>query len=164
MEKYIHCGHSFFDIEKFEKPVNRRQTYSINKPYGGLWATPSSSNYTWRDWCLDNDYKVDSIGYDRFTFYLSDTARVYHIHSIEDANKLPVIKPIKYRFTDPLNIKVFNFDWGYDWEKIVEQYDAVQLHLNENLMDLYYLFSTWDLDSIVVLNPEVVVEEYINIS
>ena len=163
MEKYIHCGHSYFDIEKFEKPVTRRDYY-LNKPYGGLWATPSSSNYTWRDWCIDNDYKADSIGYDRFTFYLSDTARVFHIRSVEDANKLPTIKPFKYRFTDPLNIKMFSFDWGYNWEKIVEQYDAVQLHLNENPWDLHFLLYGWDLDSIVVLNPDVIVEEYTTVS
>ncbi len=47
-----------FDINKF-KPIENLDTH--RKPYGGLWASPVSSEYGWREWCLDEDFHVHAL-------------------------------------------------------------------------------------------------------
>ena len=45
------CGDSF-DINLFQ-PIKNRNSI---KPFGGLWASPINSTYSWKDWCRDNDF------------------------------------------------------------------------------------------------------------
>ena len=44
-----------------------------------------------------------------------------------------------------------------DFEKLAETYDAVEVSISSDF-DLYYKLYGWDCDSIVIMNPDVVVE------
>ena len=57
-KKYIHYGSEHFDLEMFEPIKNQRYR---NKPYGGMWASPTDAEDNWYNWCLFNDYKTDEL-------------------------------------------------------------------------------------------------------
>lgn len=143
-EIYIHYGHKHFDETRFEPIQNR---ICFNKPSGGLWASPTNAERGWRDWCEDNDFR-ECNDMNAFKFTLSPTAKVFHIHTCEQA------KMLKQNKDNP----IVNPRWVYiDFEEAIKQYDAIELHLSDNF-ELYWLLYGWDCDSIIIMNPDIVVE------
>lgn len=138
MQKYIHYGADSFNPEKFEPIVN---SFRFSKPNGGFWASRIDAKYGWRDWCEDNEFNLDRL--DRsFTFTLKEGSRVYEIRSVADAFKLPFNSPSKF--------------FAYiDFEKCLEEgIDAIEV------TDIDFVYETlygWDCDSILILNPEIIV-------
>lgn len=139
--KYIHYGHKEFDINKFN-PIKNRMGFP--KPFGGLWASDINTSYGWKDWNKDNDF-VDCDIDNSFTFELRDDANVFHIHHVTDLKKTPHKKPYQYS------------SFLIDFEKMKQNgFDAIELHLSED-WDLYYELYGWDCDSILIMNPDIVI-------
>ena len=147
-KKYIHYGHTEFRRDLFCE-INNRLMFS--KPWGGLWASPVDAEFGWIDWCEREDfckYRVSEC----FEFILSDTAKVLHIYGVEQLDDLP-------RQDECLASWVC-----LDFEQLLSDgWDAVELHLSEEtsyggfMNGLYWSLYGWDCDSILIMNPEVIV-------
>lgn len=144
---YVHDGHSNFDINLF-KHISCRENF--NKPLGGLWASPVDSPYTWEQWCLDNNFNY-TIGEDKyfqgeqFRFKLKDNARLLSITSAKQLDELPQIK-------NDLTSNIYKI---LDFKKLEEEYDAIEVLISMD-HQLYWNLYGWDVDSIVVMNPDVI--------
>lgn len=144
---YVHDGHSNFDINLF-KHISCRENF--NKPLGGLWASPVDSSYTWEQWCLDNNFNY-TIGEDKyfqgeqFRFKLKDNARLLSITSAKQLDELPQIK-------NDLTSNIYKI---LDFKKLEEEYDAIEVLISMD-HQLYWDLYGWDVDSIVVMNPDVI--------
>ena len=144
---YIHYGADHFDKKLFNIP--KGGYYGINKPTGGLWGSPVDSNWTWKDWCEGERYHLERLK-KSFRFTLANGSKVFHIRTANDIEKLPIAK---YPESDFISI-----GWYYDWNKIISKYDAVELHISNDYALFHDLFYCWDVDSIVVLNPDIIRE------
>ena len=144
--KYIHYGQSSFDRNRFV-PIRNIDFYV--KPHGGLWASPVDTKWGWKDWCESENFHTDRLG-ESFTFTLSADAKVAHIYDVGYLDSLPG--------------KSIGGFCAIDFEELVKcGYDAVELHLSEELPDshgfldgLYWKLYGWDCDSILIMNPDVV--------
>ena len=143
MKKYIHYGHTKFDKDMFIKI--RNDVFGIGiKPIGGLWASDIDARYGWKDWCDANCFR-DCKKENSFTFTLTDNAKVLTINSVNDLDALPKAK-------DRLGLWIL-----LDYEKISEMYDVLEVNIS-NDYDLYFKLYGYDCDSIIVMNPDVIVE------
>ncbi len=145
---YIHYGHKAFDPALFNKPTNE---YLFNKPHGGLWASRIDAAFGWKEWTEREEFCSCSED-NSFRFSLSKDAKVYHIYCKKDVEAMP------------LQIRQGHYTLTPDFEKTLEMgYDAVEYHLSEEIEPeneydgLYWVLYGWDCDSIVVLNPAIVV-------
>lgn len=153
-KKYIHYGHKNFDRDKFMQPQNITM---FTKPRGGLWASPVDADFGWAEWCAENNNFRECEEKNSFKFTLKPDAKVLHIYRVSDLNVLPM-----QEFGEELRDIAMCCP---DFEKIVSDgWDAIELHLSEEdhtgvgyLEGLYWKLYGWDCDSILVLNPEVIV-------
>ena len=150
MTTYVHYGSRMYVPDRFQPVRNRAFT---NKPYGGLWASPEDSAYGWQEWNEEFGLrKCDEK--DSFRFTLSSAARIFHVWSAEDAERMP-------RRTD------FEGEHGMrvtypilpDFEAMAKEYDAIDFRISEDGR-LYRRLYTWDCDSLLVLNKEIIGEEH----
>lgn len=148
---YIHYGDNEFDISKFNS-IKNRGIGILPKPYGGLWASPlNPKNIGWYDWCIDNDFskkKKDSYLSSHFTFELYKGSKIFKISSMRDINKLRELITCEYT--------LYGYDeYYYDFEKLQEMdYDGIELELNS--YDIYMAMYGWDVDSLLVFNPDII--------
>ena len=145
MRRYIHYGHTKFDKSVFNKIKN---VDCSTKPKGGLWASDIEAEHGWKDWGEAEEFR-DCKEENSFSFVLSDNAKVLYIDSIDDLKVLPKID-------DKFGMN-FSSWILLDFEKLAETYDAVEVSISSDF-DLYYKLYGWDCDSIVIMNPDVVVE------
>lgn len=147
MDTYIHYGHKAFQKELFQ-PI-RNHPY-MTKPYGGFWASNVDSKYGWEQWNQDNDF-VSCKEEDSFCFTLKEDANVIHLYKEEDLAKLS---------REKYNPEFMLSSWYWiDFEKAIETgVDAIELHLSEGNHELYFPLYGWDCDSILIMNPDVIVE------
>lgn len=147
MGEYIHYGSRKF-IKSAFIPIHNERCFT--KPFGGLWASPIGAKYGWKDWCIANHFR-DCRENNAFRFTLSKEANVIHIYSAKDLEQLPMQAE-----RGTLSVRP-------DYEQILKNgVDAVELHLSEEPphewhKGLYYLLYGWDCDSIVILNPDIIV-------
>ena len=160
MKKYIHYGSDRFVKELFNKVKN---TPYLTKPIGGFWASPVDSTRNWIDFAKSNNiYKNIDGYYDiSFEFKISDDAKVLHLYSIDDLDNLP-----RYECEENKRVAKYNNEIWLDFEKLSEEYDAIELHLSEEKrtsdefwQDLYHKLYSWDCDSILIMNPDIIIEE-----
>lgn len=144
MKKYIHYGAEPFNRDLIV-PIRNRLYFT--KPWGGLWASPVDAPFGWKQWCEREGFALDRFVHS-FTFTLSPEAKVLTISSRLNMHGLPR--------GDSLGL-----DLGMvclDFEELRRQgYDAVELELSCD-WELYFALYGWDCDSIVILNPDVIVE------
>ena len=150
---YIHYGSSEFDKEKFV-PIKNGNLES--KPYGGLWASPADSKYGWKDWCENEGFRLDDLS-SSFSFVLSDDSRVLHLRSGKDVYKLP-----RYNYWACFSGDPKHAFMCIDFEALMKNYDAVEVHLSEEGPckyddSLYWKMYGWDCDSILIMNPDIVI-------
>ena len=67
------------------------------------------------------------------------------IKSLEQLEELPQVKP-------PLSLPFWVI---LDYEKLADEYDAIEVLISEDSR-LYKALYTWDCDSIVIINPDVI--------
>lgn len=140
------------DKEKFKpiSPENKR--YLMNKPDGGLWASPVDSEWGWKDWCEAEDFRTES--FEVWTKWkLKDPSKILIIDSYEDFEKLMD----KYGSCN----KIFTSMYFLDFWKIKEDgWDGILLtdkgntecHFpyQENYKGTNINLNSWDCESIVV--------------
>lgn len=148
--KYIHYGHECFDLEKFNKISNNLSFPT--KPFGGLWACQLDSEKCWKDWCLDNEAK--EVDFDKhFIFSLRDDSRILTIDSCEQLKKLP-----KLDYCNDIIPKKICTELNF--EQLSKEYDAIEVFFGKD-ENLYMQLYGWDCDSIVIMNPDVVIPDEI---
>lgn len=148
---FIHYGHRHFDKQNNFKPIKNK--YIFTKPEGGLWGSPINSPLSWKRFFIKEDMK--SIwGSDYitkwFTFRLKDNAKVLFITSTEELKDLPHM-PREH------DLSIFDMWEILDFEKLTEQYDCMIVLLSEDDR-LYSTLTPWDVDSILIFNPDIVEE------
>ena len=148
--EYIHYGSDHFEKDKLLSTMNPAYKYRrFDKPHG-LWASPVKSDLGWKNWCENEDYATEKLD-ESFTFTLK-TCRVLHIRRPGDIEPyLEKVPPYKGQLFD---------HWKLNLSKIYKNFDAMELHLSENWRlhdtDIFY---SWDVDSIVIWNPDVIVQQ-----
>lgn len=142
--KYIHYGHSEFDVTKFDKIQNIPE---FVKADGGLWGSRVDSEYSWKDWCIQENYDVSNLN-TYFEFTLKEDARILVIDKSEKLKELPKAKSM---FEHPTVVLL-------DFEELSKQYDAIEVLISKD-GQLYWDLYLWDCDSIFVMNPDVVIQE-----
>ena len=167
MMKYIHYGSSELASILFNE--NLKDNGLLNKPNGGLWASPIGEEYfTWKDWCEENEFHLDRLN-KSFTFELRDPSKIFTIKEPEDILKLDKLGLL---YKDDTR----TFDNYYmDWNKIIKLYDGVQLihgdyygffhdviwfnfDQNQTKLKKYAgMFNSWDVDSIIIWNESQIV-------
>lgn len=148
---YVVFGSDHFDRSMFVPITN--ESYPWVKPRGGMWSSPVNSEITWEAWCLDNRFGIEKLG-KQFRFILADGSRVLKISSNKDLDDL---YSRGYKRSDFDQYPYLHDDQYYlDFEKILaDGYDAIQVTItNETYWSLY----GWDCDTLLVLNPDSVVE------
>lgn len=140
MSRYIHYGSAKFDKSKF-KSIENIQFF--NKPSGGLWGCEVGTKFGWKEFCeLEN---IDWVNLsDSFEFELTPEARVLRLHNLDDY--------VEFRSKYAINDIGIKLALGYDFERIAKEYDVIDFKVGE----LYMALHSWDVDSIVVLNPDVI--------
>lgn len=149
MKKYIHYGHTKFDKTMFKKIRNDTSILSTKPENGcGFWASDVNAECGWKEWCESEEFR-DCNKENSFKFTLADDVKVLYIDSVSDLQSLPKVK-------DKFDL---NFSSWYllDFEKLAETYDAVEVSISSDF-DLCYQLYGWDCDSIVVMNPDVIIE------
>lgn len=135
-----------------------------NKPDGGLWASPANDNgsawVTWSKKEAGNTFGSD----DYFEFELTDDARVLKLEKLSDVSKVPMMWDNEQMMNSDMGRHLWSFaeafehskgttSWMPDFEKIAQQYDAIEYVCNH---DMYDALLGWDVDCLLVLNPNVV--------
>lgn len=144
MKTYIHYGHKEYKPELFVKISNKP---AFVKPNGGLWASDVNAEFGWKDWCDRNDFR-ECDNKNSFCFTLDDNANVLIINSTKDLESLP-------KAVDKYGISSI---WTMlDFEKISKDYDSIEVNIS-NDYSLYHSLYGWDCDSILVMNPDVIIE------
>lgn len=141
---YIHYGHRNFSKERVTKMRNGPGgNIAINKPDFGLWGSPVDCKFGWKDWCESEDFRTDTL--DRyFVFKIKDGSKIFTVRNKDDVSD--------YLYTPHLYMLEY-----IDFDKIMKEYDGMELIHGDNYMDLHYgYFYSWDVDSIVVWNPDVI--------
>lgn len=148
MNKYIHygCTSTSFDVAKVNKIRNRE---GFSKPLGGFWASAVDSEFGCKEWCESESYGNPSKE-NSFEFSLKDDTNVLKITSVDDLTTLP-------KQTDPASIMMrITGMIALDFEKLSEIYDAIEVSISSDVR-LYQALYGWDCDSIVIINPEIIV-------
>ena len=141
---YKHYGAKKFNYELIKHQFSNNFSdpcISLWKPYG-LWGCRKDQEFNWYDYCSSQNFKNIKED-DYFYFKLRENTKVLEIHKPKD------IIPYTYlNIINRLNLK-----------KLVHDYDAIELFLFENYEELHYndIFYSWDIDSICVWNPQVII-------
>lgn len=153
---YIHYGSDHFNKEMFIVPVNG-DWGSKPVPHTGLWASPIDSDFGWMEWCIDADFNLDKL-LTHFKFTLSDRAKVLFVNKLSDVDNyvsMPDELNIMFRSNSTSSL-LYNLDFE---QMIKDGYDAIELSHEDNYAEIHFsLFNTWDCDSILILNPDIIEE------
>jgi len=143
----IHYGATTFDPSLFEEISNREMTR--NKPKGGLWTSPVDSEYGWKEWCKDENFR-DCSKDESFIISLKEDTHILEINNRIDLEEFEWI----------INAE---WDWlnGIDFEELKSRYDAVHLTDTGQWATRGYgeknLYG-WDCESVLILNKECINE------
>lgn len=153
-DEYVHygCNADGFDMDEFCEVKNIPFS---TKPLGGFWASPTSVfSFGWERFCREQQYQP-RMGLERkFYFCLDINANVFRMKSINDYHALPKTDVVG-------NGKEF-----IDFEACVCQgIDAIEYvysvaHKDKEIgeeMDIRMM--GWDCDSILILNPAIILRE-----
>ena len=159
MITYTHYGSDHFYIEYFI-PIRNEKNSTKPTAGSGLWASRTDDKHGWEKWCKRNHFDIEHLN-SSFCFTLLDA----NILLLEDPEQLlalpklhewkpkmpPDVKPGEIPTPEQLRIW-FEPNWCYlDFEKLAEEYDAIELRNSGAFNDA---LATWDCDCILVMNPE----------
>lgn len=156
MKRYIHYGNNHFDRNNMLQAIQIDPDGDYRNKCGGFWASPVECGYSWHDWCINEDFHTERLD-THFTFTLSPNARVLTVKSIKDLpQECIVYDEADYRHRDP----------RISFKYLKRYYDAIEVVISANYNELrgfanYHglWFCTWDVDSILIWNPDVIIEE-----
>lgn len=143
-EVYIHYGADAF---------NPSHGFPVVKPHGGLWASRKRASYGWAKWCEENSFR-DCAAEPSFQFIMRNPEKVAVIHNLNDLRQLPMVRDVPPGMWEEIDFV----------ECLRRGIDAVELcwygeeYQDQRADDLYLALYGWDCDSIVVLNPDAVIQ------
>ena len=153
-KKYIHYGSSKFDINKFGKPKNCSTLWNKPDPHTCLWASPIDSENGWLQWSLDNLFRTDELK-SSFIFELTPNSKILNIRNDDELQQSVDSGLLHNRYTEFLGF--LSDEYYMDFEQLAKDgYDAIEVHICSN--KIYFGLYGWDCDSLLVLNPDCVVE------
>lgn len=148
---FVAYGTDSYDSQKF-KPFNKELTDShfyLNKPIGGLWASPLNSRYGWGQWSSNNRFRLKSLE-KHFLFKINPNAKIYVIDDIDDLINI--------------STKINNFGQkGINFDKLInDNYDGIFVTSNaigklRYVKSPYEGLSSWDVESICIFNPNAII-------
>jgi hypothetical protein len=159
---FVHYGSDHFDPSLFREASNAKG-WNPSKPFGGMWGTPEGSSHGWADWCRSEGYRVETLGRS-FEFRLRAGTRVLY------ARKLSDLKPIMTATKPFMRGLSEEESPAIDFDEARKRYDAIVAVIDEDGDNLFgtdplcdidfskHPLTTWDCDSILVLNRGCVVE------
>ena len=147
-----------YDIKKFKGIEYDWQAQMNNKCRNGLWACPIDSNWGWEKWCRhENTTAIDKMKHS-FFFKLKPGAKIYSIDNINDLKKISTT----YQHDDLGRIRGtqkkidFNKLLSNGYDGIYASENAVTTLRNGLSSEMDELY-TWDVESICIFNPNVIV-------
>jgi hypothetical protein len=168
---YIHYGSDAFIPEYFQ-PVQNNQFYSI-KPEGGLWASPKNGRFTWKDFCEGDNFQTEALEYS-FEFELKPNAKILEIKTITDLNRVPATDSNGKRYYSSFQessegifldqkkfmeymseVQRYGMNYKIDFVEINKEYDAV--YVDGADIYLHWALYGWDCETLLILNPDVIV-------
>lgn len=139
----IHYGAKQYQHSQIDKIKNRQ----FVKPNGGIWTSPVNSNWGWKDWCENNDFRTYEES-NCFKLKFKADARILIIDSLEDLKKLPTYV---VTYSDKYKKEYVDF------ELLSEVSDAIWLTTKgesktrfSEPIDLY----GWDCESVLITNKD----------
>lgn len=148
-----HCGNDHLDpIHSIcEIPV-----HGFPKPQGGgLWTSPIDSEYSWRKWCLREDFHAWQL---EKSFRLKvDTSRLLIIDSLDDL----IRKMVHPHIMELGQYGLLCINWG----ELVKMYDGIWLTVR-GMMETYcsypYFLHCWDCETVFLFNEKPIIEVLTN--
>lgn len=145
--KLIHRDSNEYKPELFT-PIKNKWV----KPLGGLWTSPVDSSYGWKDWCESNDFSNGDNNLS-FTVELKSNAKILVIDDLRTLKLLSISYPFGHRILG-------EFGEYLNFERIAKEYDAI--HLTDRGQSETHLSTPvklygWDCESVLILNPEVII-------
>lgn len=142
MNVYVKYGSTAFDPAIF-KPIENEVCFS--KPRGGMWSSRIDAKNGWRQWCIDEDFRYYDDN-DCFRFKLKDNASVLYLTNANQLSDLPHIESSN---------RYLRGTHYLDFEKLQKLgFDAIEVTMTNGL---YMALYGWDVDSILIMNPDIVV-------
>ncbi len=152
--RYIHFGSNHYDKQRLERAVTSDKKYRrLDKP-NGLWASPIDAKYGWKEWCENEEFRLEGLE-ESFEFTLSPEAKILRIEKLSDATDYFIAdRRIDYANTLITTVYSLNLPLIYD------RYDAMEVILSNDWQTFHdiNIFYTWDVDSICVWNPDIIVK------
>lgn len=145
-KEYIHYGHRHFNPNQFVEIENYE--WMSTKPKGGLWASSLDAPMSWRWWCEAEQFPFFSK--DRWFKFKLNTNRILYIDNTDVLKNLPDAP-------NPHGLLTLYWEKHLDFVKLKEQYDAIEISLS-SCPELYNILYTWDCDSILILNKDIIIE------
>lgn len=158
MKIYITYGKgNSFDKEKLPKVEDLEIELSpINKIQKTLWGSPIDANYGWKDWCESESFNTNKL-LNSFQWTLKPEAKVLYIEDLQDIfDKVPFIEAPLFKGSSWKSTFV-------DFKKIISEYDAMEISMDNGYLGHMFVdkreecFNSWDCDSIMVFNREMIV-------
>jgi hypothetical protein len=152
-KKYIHYGCKHFNKDRFVKIKNCNMPWNKPERNSGLWASPINTDNGWFDWCTCNNFHMDRLN-ESFIFELKKGSKVIEVHNDTDLDNIISKGLCEYTYEYPWHT---DDNVYFDFEQLVKDgYDAIEVYVNSNR--IYMSLYGWDCDSILVLNPDCIVE------
>ena len=149
---YVHYGHEKFEPEKL---LNRKRDPFLQKyKPTGLWGSPVDSEWGWIDWCKSEGFRPERLK-TSFKFKIDPSARILEVRNPDDVRSYIIAE--EHRFPDDT---IF-YDYSLDTSQIEKEYDGMEVYMNDNYNELHNtpIFYVWDVDSLVVWNPDMVIPQ-----
>lgn len=147
---YVHYGSDEFVKSKF-LPVKNYRSVVFKKPTPGtgFWASPKNSEHSWKKWCEQEGFGLDKLK-NSFEFFLKENSKILLLKTLKDYEKMLEIYSKKIECVPC----ILGETRIIDFEKMQKDgIDAVLYFVK----DLYFEMYGWDCDSILVLNPEIII-------
>lgn len=113
------------------------------KPEGGFWDSKANEHFGWKDWCKTWQYHTEKLE-EYFQFTVAPEANTIEIHSCEDLKLIPQASLLTAMYIP-------------DFESLaLNGVDAIEVFISKDI-ELYDKLLGWDVDSILIMNPEIIV-------
>ncbi len=112
----------------------------------------------WGDWCSNEQFRQDTFQ-KHFAFKLSPDAKIYVLSNIQDLVKISTRKNRGHEpsFLYPPMIDIGELVKNYDGVYITKDAAYQLKHTNHSKIDMVANLDSWDVESICVFNPDVIV-------
>lgn len=153
----------FINPTQFRQITPNNKKYWRNKPDGGVWASPVNSRAGWREWCIRENWNVESLSvYTKWK--LADQSKILIIDSERDVKEAYKKYNLEFKGLYLESERAYLDFWkmkndGWDGVWLTEnglmeagKYYGIMTH-DGKYLDLY----GWDVESIVVWNVDQIV-------